>query len=142
VLGQHPGIAYYTVGQRRRLGISAPEPLYVQQIDAPRNSITVTTGNDPSRFAREVVAAHPNWIDRARLSEPIAVSAKIRYNMVDQPAVLSQAMGEEFRVRFEEPQRAVTPGQAVVCYRGEIVVGGGVIRSANTGVASQSPTTP
>jgi tRNA-specific 2-thiouridylase len=56
--------------------------------------------------------------------------------------VLSQAMGEEFRVRFEEPQRAVTPGQAVVCYRGEIVVGGGVIRSANPSVASQSPTTP
>lgn len=127
VLGEHPGIAGYTVGQRKRLGISAPEPLYVQRIDPERNAITVVPASDPGRFSRDVVADQPNWIDRAQLTAPVAVSAKIRYNMKDQPALLFPEPHGRFRVQFAEPQKAVTPGQAVVCYDGDTVVGGGII---------------
>jgi tRNA-uridine 2-sulfurtransferase len=129
VLGEHPGIAAYTVGQRKRLGISAPEPLYVKRIDPERNAITVVPASDPGRYARELIAEQPNWIERAALTEPVAVSAKIRYNMKDQPALLFPEQPGSFRVQFAEPQKAVTPGQAVVCYDGDVVIGGGVIRS-------------
>jgi tRNA-uridine 2-sulfurtransferase len=130
VLGEHPGIAFFTVGQRKGLGISAREPHYVTRIAPEANTITVATAGHPSRFARELVAEQPNWIDRERLTERVAVSAKIRYNMADQPAELAPETGESFRVTFEAPQKAVTPGQAVVCYRGDTLIGGGVIRFA------------
>src|SRR5207249_4510633 len=128
--GEHPGIAFYTVGQRKRLGIAAREPFYVTRISPEANMITVGPAGDPSRFARALVADQPNWIDREPLAERVVVSAKIRYNMADQPAVLSPETEGSFRVTFAEPQKAVTPGQAVVCYDGDTVVGGGVIRFA------------
>jgi tRNA-specific 2-thiouridylase len=136
-LGEHPGIAFYTVGQRKGLGISSREPLYVTQVRPETNTIIVAPAGDPSRFARTLVAEEPNWIDRAGLTDGVVVSAKIRYNMADQPALLAPATDGRFRVTFDAPQKAVTPGQAVVCYDGDVVVGGGVIHGAEPLLAAQ-----
>lgn len=127
VIGTHPGVAFYTVGQRKRIPVSSRKPLYVTEIDAGSGTITVAPGDHPDRRATMLLAGDLNWIDRERLDGAIAVSAKVRYNMQDQPALLSPAEGDRARVAFREPQLAITPGQSVVCYRGEVVVGGGVI---------------
>jgi len=127
VLGTHPGIAFFTIGQRRRIPVAVGEPLYVTEIDAASRAITVAPGAHPARRARSLLAAQPHWIDRERLTGDVVVSAKVRYNMADRPALLSPAEEGRVRVTFEEPQVAITPGQAVVCYRDEVVLGGGVI---------------
>jgi tRNA-uridine 2-sulfurtransferase len=129
-LGRHRGLTGFTLGQRRGLGIASSRPLYVTMIDPATNQLTVASGDHPSLFAREVVASDPNLIAVKEAGGPCSVTAKIRYNMPDQPATLVIESEDRLRVRFEEPQRAVTPGQAVVCYDGEIVVGGGVIDRA------------
>jgi tRNA-specific 2-thiouridylase len=127
VLGRHRGVAGFTIGQRKGLGIAAPLPLYVTTIDPTANRITVAPGDHPDLYRREVIAADRNLI---AVKEPVGsclVSAKIRYNMPDRPAVLTLEEEDRLRVVFDEPQRAVTPGQAVVCYDGDVVVCGGVI---------------
>jgi tRNA-specific 2-thiouridylase len=128
-LGQHPGIAFYTIGQRRRIPVAVGEPLYVTEIDPAERAITVAPAAHPSRRARTLIAAQPRWIDREELRGDVVVSAKVRYNMADRPALLSPVEEGRVRVTFEEPQVAITPGQAVVCYHDEVVVGGGVIES-------------
>ncbi len=125
ILGEHNGIAFYTIGQRRRLGIAAGEPLYVVAIDPERNAIIV--GRDSDLYADELTATDLNFIPFERPAGTIAVTAKIRYNMRDSQALLSLSGEDEALVRFDSPQRAITPGQAVVCYDGEDVVGGGTI---------------
>ena len=125
VLGEHEGIAFYTVGQRRRIGIAAGGPLYVVEVDPSRNAIVV--GRDEDLYASSLVASDLNLIAVSELVSPIAVTAKIRYNMKDSPATLSPLGGEQALVEFEKPQRAITPGQAVVAYRGDDVFGGGTI---------------
>jgi tRNA-uridine 2-sulfurtransferase len=130
VLGRHPGVAGFTIGQRRGLGISAPLPMYVTAIDPTSNRLTVAASDHPSLYAREVVAVSPNMIAPRQPGGSCSVTGKIRYNMPDRPATLVVESEERLRVTFNEPQRAVTPGQAVVCYDGEIVVGGGVIERA------------
>jgi len=125
VLGHHTGIHRYTVGQRRGLGISAAEPLYVVQIDAPRNRVVV--GASEALLKREMIVTRANWIAIAQLAEPWRVSVKIRSRAEEAPATLAPGADGSVLVTFDEAQRAITPGQAAVFYDGEVVVGGGWI---------------
>ena len=127
VIGEHRGIAFYTVGQRRRLGIATGEPMYVVRIEPESNAVVV--GRDEDLYARELVATDFNLISLDALRDSIAVTAKIRYNTKDSPALLAPLPGKQAHVSFPSPQRAITPGQAVVCYDGDDVVGGGTIDS-------------
>lgn len=134
VLGQHAGTANYTIGQRKRLNVGSPVPLYVSSIDAEANVVTVARKDDPALLRRRVLGTEANLIsldpDSAALSGPVPVTAKIRYNSADQPAILTVARSadeHELCVEFEDPVRAVTPGQSIVCYQGEEVVAGGII---------------
>jgi tRNA-specific 2-thiouridylase len=131
VIGEHRGIALYTVGQRRRLGIAAGEPLYVVRIDPNRNAVIV--GRERDLYARTLVATDLNLISITSLTEEIAVTGKIRYNMKDAPALVFPLAGNRAQITFETPQRAITPGQAVVLYDGENVVGGGTIDRVEIG---------
>jgi tRNA-specific 2-thiouridylase len=134
VVGRHAGIVHYTIGQRKRLNVGSPVPLYVSGIDAEQNVVTVARKEDPALLRREVETEDANLISldppTGEASEPIGVTAKIRYNSADQPAtlmVVRSAAGLRLRARFTEPVRAVTPGQSLVCYQGEEVVAGGII---------------
>ncbi|MCL0098383.1 tRNA 2-thiouridine(34) synthase MnmA [Dehalococcoidia bacterium] len=124
-LGEHRGIIHYTVGQRRGLGISAGEPLYVLAIDPDRNAVVV--GSRSEVYGDELVAAEVNWISIEKPTRPIAVEAKIRYLHKQAEALVTPLGNGKAHVRFEQPQMAITPGQAVVFYQGDAVVGGGTI---------------
>lgn len=127
VLGRHRGLERYTVGQRKGLGISADRPLYVVGKDLVRNRVEL--GPDSALFSRTLTAGDLNWIALPALTEPIRVSAKTRYSQREAEAV-AEPLGEDaMRLTFREPQRAITPGQAVVLYDGERVLGGGTIRA-------------
>ncbi|MDO8588110.1 MAG: tRNA 2-thiouridine(34) synthase MnmA [Armatimonadota bacterium] len=129
VLGRHKGIAFYTIGQRKGLGIAASHPMYVVEIDKSSNAVVVGANSD--LYGDDLVAKDVNLIGADTLSGCVVVSAKIRYNMQDSPAKACSLGGGAIRVRFETPQRAVTPGQSVVLYQDEVVVGGGIIASRN-----------
>jgi len=125
VLGEHRGIIHYTVGQRRGLGISAGEPLYVLAIDPDRNEVVI--GSRSEVLGSELVAAEMNWIAEEKPTRPIAVEAKIRYLHKQAGAMMTPLGNGNAHVRFEQPQMAIAPGQAVVFYQGDAVVGGGTI---------------
>lgn len=125
VLGRHRGISCYTTGQRKGLGVSADAPLYVLEKDPAAN--TVTLGPDSALYTRELTADRLNWISIPALERPMAVTAKTRHSQREAAAVAEPLPDGRIRVVFQEPQRAVTPGQAVVLYDGETVVGGGTI---------------
>ena len=127
VLGRLKGAVRYTIGQRKGLGIAFGEPMYVVSKDMAANTVTLA-GND-DLFSRELAADDLNWIMFDRLTAPMEVSAKIRYKHKEQPATLYPASDGTVRVVFQEPQRAITSGQAVVFYDGDYVVGGGRICS-------------
>ena len=127
VLGRHRGVAYYTIGQRRGLGLATGRPLYVVAVDAQRNEIVV--GSERDLYADELRAERVNLIAEAALAGPTKVTAKIRSRSADAEAEVSQTDGGELLVRFSAPQRAITPGQAVVLYLGRVVLGGGTIAS-------------
>ena len=127
VLGRHQGIMFYTVGQRKRLGISAKEPLYVTAIDPERNAIIVGTKKEAS--SRELIASRLNWIAIEAPEMPFKVDVKIRYFHPEAEAVIFPMNSDRVLVRFKEPQIAITPGQAVVFYREDIVLGGGIIET-------------
>ena len=124
-IGRHKGIIHYTIGQRRGLGIPAASRLYVCEIFPKTN--TVVLGDNSDLFSSELEADSVNLISVADLSEPKRVTAKIRYRHKEQPAIAWQTPDGILHVRFDEPQRAITKGQAVVMYDGNEVVGGGVI---------------
>ncbi len=126
IIGRHGGIIRYTVGQRRGLGVSAAAPLYVTKIDPVAN--TVTLGGNEALYSRSLTATDLNLISVDKIERPIRVKAKIRYRQSEQWATLTQTDTDEAEVLFDEPQRAITKGQAVVFYDGDIVVGGGTIR--------------
>jgi len=128
VLGEHKGIGNYTIGQRRGLGISAPHPLYVVAINARRNA--VIGGEEKDLFCRKLQASRVHWIDGGRLEKPIRVKAKIRYKHPEAEAVVVPLSPGRVRVEFGRPQRAVTPGQSVVFYSRDVVLGGGLIDRA------------
>lgn len=124
VLGSHPGIIHFTIGQRKGLGISAGKPLYVCGIDAAENRVIL--GDNADLFSDSLIADDVNLISVADLTTPMRVTAKIRYRHEAQPA-LAWTEGDILHVKFDAPQRAITPGQAVVLYDGDAVVGGGTI---------------
>lgn len=126
VMGKHKGYYHYTIGQRKGLGISAPEPLYVTDIIPASN--TVVLGSNDDLFTREVEASEwsfINTVDAAK--ENMRVSAKIRYRARETAGVLYRTGEDRVKMVFDEPVRAVTKGQSLVAYDGERVVGGGVI---------------
>ena len=126
VLGRHRGAVRYTLGQRRGLGLPTGERIYVCGKDMARN--TVTLGPERSLYRRELVADRVNWLSIPEPDGPIRVRAKARYRQQEQPALLYPLPGHRVRLVYDEPQRALTPGQAVVFYEGELVLGGGTIR--------------
>lgn len=127
VLGTHDGIVGYTVGQRRGLGVSSNRGrLYVKEV-RPEDNTVVLSGNE-SLFSRSLTAEELNLIPCARLDRPVRLRAKVRYRMAEQPCTVEQTGPGTVRVTFDQPQRAVTPGQSVVFYEGDTVVGGAVIR--------------
>jgi tRNA-specific 2-thiouridylase len=128
VLGCHRGAAAFTVGQRRGLGISGPRPMYVLEVDPAAARVVVGPGELLAR--RGLVADRVSWVAGEPPSEgPFEAEVRIRYRGEDVPAVV-QAEGERMRVEFRSPQRGVAPGQSVVVYRGEELLGGGRILQA------------
>ena len=125
VLGEHKGLIHYTVGQRKGIGVAAPEPLYVFAKDAAANRLVVGTAAEVQ--VREVTARDVNLIAVERIEAPRAVTAKTHYRQRPVAATVEQTGDDELRVVFDEPQRAAAPGQAAVLYDGDVVVGGGTI---------------
>lgn len=125
VIGSHQGLPFYTVGQRKGLGLALGYPAYVVALEPARNAVII--GQDEEVFQRGLLAADNNFIAIPDLREPLEVEAKIRYGAVPAPAVITREGEDRVRVVFREKQRAITPGQAVVYYRGDLVVGGGTI---------------
>jgi tRNA-specific 2-thiouridylase len=126
VLGEHQGIPFYTVGQRKGLGISAKTPLYVTELKVHDNTIVV--GKNEDLLADKMQVEEVNLITMDELTEPIRAEVKIRYKDAGAPATITPLSGTEVEVKFDQPRRAVTPGQAAVFYDGDIVIGGGWIK--------------
>ncbi len=129
IIGQHQGITFYTIGQRRGLGISAAEPLYVSSIEPERNALIVGTMQE--LYRNKLIVCNLNWIAIEGLEQAIEVKAKIRSLHTEAEAVIFPLEKDKVYVRFKEPQMAITPGQAVVFYNGNTVVGGGTIERTN-----------
>jgi tRNA-specific 2-thiouridylase len=125
VIGHHEGISNFTVGQRKGLGVSSPSPLYVLQIDPASHRVTV--GADAELATRTLGANRLNWISIPELTVPMRVRAKIRHRHEPAWATLAPVGADEVMATFDEPQRAITPGQSSVFYDGDEVVGGGWI---------------
>ena len=124
-LGRHRGIASYTIGQRKGLGIAAPEPLYVTAIRPENNA--VIAGIKEQAYGTELVAGDINWIAIAPLARPLKLKARIRYRHPEALATLTPQDDNTVHVKFDEPQMAITPGQSVVFYDGDTVIAGGTI---------------
>jgi tRNA-specific 2-thiouridylase len=125
VLGRHRGLIRYTLGQRRGLGLSFPEPMYVAAKSIPDN--TLTLGPEGSLYSQTLEAEDLNLIAWDTLPRPLRLRVKTRYLQTEQWATVEQTEADRVRIDFEAPQRAITPGQAAVFYDGEVVVGGGRI---------------
>lgn len=125
VLGRHRGMECYTIGQRKGLGVSANAPLYVLGKDPDRNAVIL--GEDNRLYTRELTAERVNWLSVPEPDRPLSVTAKTRYSQREAAATVEPLPGGRIRMVFTEPQRAVTPGQAVVFYDGDLVLGGGTI---------------
>ena len=126
VLGTHRGVIHYTIGQRKGVGIAAGEPLYVCRICPQSN--TVVLGRNEDLFSTEADAADFNWISGESPKQAIRCKVKIRYRQAEQWATVTPCGEHDVHISFDDPQRAVTPGQAAVLYDGDIVLGGGTIR--------------
>ena len=126
VLGRHRGQECYTLGQRRGLGVSADEPVYVVRKGPAGGPIVL--GPERALYSDTLTAENVNWVSVPQPDAPLEVAAKTRYSQREAAAVVEPLESGAVRVRFAEPQRAVTPGQSVVFYQGDLVVGGGVIR--------------
>ena len=126
VLGRHKGIAHYTIGQRKHLGIAVGEPVYVVRINADDN--TVVLGDESLLFGTVCTVADFNWISGTAPSAPIRCAAKTRYRQKEQPCSATVNSDGTVSLVFDEPIRAVTPGQSAVLYDGDVVLGGGIIQ--------------
>lgn len=127
-IGRHAGLPLYTVGQRKGLGLAVGHPLYVVALDYAKNELLV--GTDQDVFAGELIADDLNWILIDQLEDTLSVKAKIRYSAMPADATLTPYAEGKVHVSFSTPQRAVTPGQSIVFYDDDIVVGGGIIQTA------------
>jgi len=125
VLGQHDGIEFYTIGQRRGLGISSAKPIYVVDLDAANNRVIV--GEDSALACDTFTVERCNWIPFDAPAGPLEVTAKIRYNHPGTPATVTPLSNGRAQVKLHAPQRAITPGQAAVFYQDDLVLGGGWI---------------
>jgi len=125
-LGRHDGIAFYTPGQRRGLGIATGQRLYVQQVHPATN--TVMLGPEASLRRQECTVSDLNIFVPHRLESPAEVHVKVRYATPPTPAILSPVTSSDIRIQFREPQRALSPGQSAVFYEGDHVLGGGIIQ--------------
>jgi tRNA-specific 2-thiouridylase len=130
LLARHAGVAGFTVGQRKGLGLATSRPLYVVDLDAETNRVTVGDASDLEQD--RLVAAHVNFIAGASPASPLRVTAKIRHNHEPAPATVRPLPDDRAEVVFDQPQRAITPGQSCVWYDGDEVVGGGVIERPQT----------
>lgn len=125
VLGKHKGITHYTIGQRKGLGLSMGEPVFVSELRPKTNQVVV--GEETQVFKKELLCGHLNFMGMEDLEEPRRVWAKVRYAHKGQWCRIERQGRDLIRAEFEEPVRAITPGQAVVFYEGEYVLGGGII---------------
>ncbi len=130
MIGRHRSALRYTIGQRRGLGVAAKQPLYV--IDKDMEKHTVTVGPASALYSRELLASDFNWLSIPEPAHPLRVTARTRYRQRENPATVWPLEGSRVRLVFDQPQRAVTPGQAVVLYDGEFVLGGGTIEQLPT----------
>ncbi|WP_100657068.1 tRNA 2-thiouridine(34) synthase MnmA [Alteromonas flava] len=134
-LGEHQGLMYHTLGQRKGLHIGGlrdhgDEPWYVVDKDVASNTLIVGQGADhPRLFSNGLIAKQMHWVARQELSEPLRVTVKTRYRQQDIPAMVSPQPNGDIEVMFDSPQKAVTPGQSVVIYQQEVCLGGGIIES-------------
>lgn len=128
VLGQHEGLAFYTIGQRKGLGIGAPEPLFVLRLDASRNAVIV--GPAAALGQTELTASQVTWGVGHPPDAPLQVQARIRYKAHEVPALVTPLAANRVHVQFDHPLRDITPGQGVVFYDGDACLGGGVIDRA------------
>ena len=127
VIGKHRGYPFYTIGQRKGLGVALGYPVYVIGIDPERNIIEV--GSEEKLYHNALIAGNVNLISVDKIEDGMRVTAKIRYSDEGSPAILENYEGGKILVKFEKPKRAITPGQSVVFYDGDVVVGGGIIES-------------
>lgn len=125
IIGQHRGIIYYTIGQHKGLGLSSPTPYYVCGINAETN--TVILGSEKDLYEDTLTAENFNWVSGDVPLTPIRCKVKIRYRQPEQPATVTVLSDGAVKINFDEPQRAITPGQAAVLYDGDIVIGGGTV---------------
>jgi tRNA-specific 2-thiouridylase len=125
VIGRHTGVHNFTIGQRKGLGVASPDPLYVIQIDNASHRVTV--GSDAEATTKTLRARELNWISIPHLEGEMRVRAKIRHRHEPAPATIRMTDDSEVEATFDDPQRAVTPGQAAVFYNEDEVVGGGWI---------------
>ena len=136
VIGEHSGLMYYTIGQRQGLGIggkfeATDEPWYVVDKQLSSNTLVVAQGHQhPALFYSHCKITDLHWINSFNIIEPYACSAKIRYRQQDEPCQITAIVEDSAVITFDSPQRAITPGQALVFYQGEVCLGGGTIESA------------
>ena len=135
ILGRHQGIAFYTIGQRHGLGLASGRPLYIVRIDSEHNRVVV--GSEDELYSDKVTARDLSWVVSHPLPKPIAITAKIRYKSKPASAILF-TKGDSAEIWFSQPQQAVTPGQAVVFYDGDEIMGGGIIQSEGLGETCHS----
>jgi tRNA-specific 2-thiouridylase len=124
-LGENKGIISYTIGQRRGLGLAMPHPPYVLELRPKDN--TVVIGKEEMLYSKSLTATKINLIPFDKLNKPIKAQVKIRYSDPGHPATVHQTAEDTLIIEFDEPQRAITKGQAAVIYEGDIVIGGGTI---------------
>src|SRR5262249_51836326 len=125
VVGEHAGLHRYTIGQRRGIGVAASEPLYVLKIDVPRNQLVVGKRNE--LYGKYLTANGVNWVVIDHPDEPVRANVRIRYRANQATATITPIDTSHVRVEFDEPQPAISPGQAAVFYDGDVLVGGGWI---------------
>lgn len=128
IAGHHEGIHQFTVGQRKGLKVASPSPLYVLSIDPESHRVTV--GGDDELLSRTLIADRLNWIAVPDLVEPMRVEVKVRHRHEPAPATIAKSGHDQVTATFDEPVRAITPGQAAVFYQGDVVVGGGWITAS------------
>ncbi|PIY32432.1 MAG: tRNA 2-thiouridine(34) synthase MnmA, partial [Candidatus Infernicultor aquiphilus] len=125
ILGAHQGIPFYTIGQRKGLGISSNARKYVIKIDRKENTVILSKEED--LYQDQLIIKDLNFISDDKLADSKKVEVKIRYNSKKSPATISSYQDNKILINFEKPQRAITPGQSAVFYQGDIVLGGGII---------------
>lgn len=126
-LGRHQGLPFYTIGQRKGLGLTSPHPFYVIELRSEDNTLVV--GEEETLYKEHLLASQANFIPLEKLGGRVKIKAKVRYRVEEAPAFVSPVEGNQIRVDFLIPQRAIAPGQSVVFYQKDLLVGGGVISS-------------